>query len=83
MAEADVTTMHQWAYRHWTDHAHILAMARARAWCRPQLEILDITIELLAEMYGQDARSFDSEWFSRLAHKGQAQHTPRSTLHHE
>ena len=83
MAETDELTMHHWAYKHWRDHAAVLAKARARSWCRPQLEILDITIELLAEMYGQDARSFDSEWFSRLAHKGQGQHNRRSTLHHE
>ena len=62
--------MHQYSYRLWTDHARVLASLRQRTWSDAQLHTLDQVARALADMYGEDNRTFDRAWFGDLCKAG-------------
>lgn len=66
-----VRTMSAWSYRHWVTHAEILASVRHSCTTQPQLEILDLLIRRLVDVYQNDAPvSFDPDWFCHKAKFG-------------
>ena len=74
--------MTQWQYRHYLDHAALLASVRSSCWCDAQLELLDQLITRQADLYQQDApASFDRQWWCDLAKQGF--HRVHTTTNHD
>jgi hypothetical protein len=51
----------------WTTTMRTFADMRSRAWCEPQLIILDLTLEALADEFEEASSRFDREAFMRGA----------------